>query len=261
MSTERHRAIIEISQKKIGHSWARLQIRYTPALIDMKRGLTLDYEDLGIMVYTNPADTNQEEFNQRRYSKANTVLNKRKDEFEKGNIRLLSEDFISFYRHLASCREYNLTASLMHLIKFAGERCPFDRVNGKYIAEYQTFLECKAYTSNGEFLVNSTVLLYIRQMLFVCRSAMRKGFIAENDIANVTLSCHPDDSSCVSFAELRKLYRCPERDSRIESLLSLYLLTGLPVSYLLRIEVKDLCNGEFANWILDIKCKRDKRTL
>ena len=259
MSNERRRAIIEICQKKVGHGWAKLLIRYTPALIDMKRGLTLDYEDIGIKVYTDPANANQEKFNRLRYSKANSLLDKRRSEFDNGRIRLPSEDLISFYRHLASCMGYNLTASLKQLIKFTGERCAFDNINAGFIAEYQTFLECKASTSKGELLANSTVLLYMRQMLFVCRSAVSKGFISEEDITGVELPSYPDDDCVASFADLRKLYRYPERDSMVEKLLSLYLLTGLPVSYLLRLEAKDLSNDEFGNWSLDIKGKRGKR--
>ena len=260
MSNERRRAIIEIFQKKIGHGWARLLIRYTPALIDMKRGITLDYEDIGIKVYTNPANANQEKFNRLRYSKANSLLDKRRSEFDNGRIRLPSEDFISFYRHLASSMGYNLTASLKQLIKFTGERCAFDRINAGFIAEYQTFLECKASTSKGDLLANSTVLLYMRQMLFVCRTAISKGFISEDDIAGAGLPRYPDDDCVVSFADLRKLYRYPERDHRVEKLLNLHLLTGLPVSYLLRLEVKDLTSDDFGNWSLDIKGKRGKRT-
>ena len=260
MSNERRRAIIEIFQKKIGHGWARLLIRYTPALIDMKRGLTLEYEDTGIKVYTNPADIKQEKFNRLRYSKANSLLDKRRSEFDNGRIRLPSEDFISFYRHLASSKGYNLTASLRQLIKFTGERCAFDRIDAGFIGEYQTFLECKASTSKGESLANSTVLLYIRQMLLVCRAAISKGFISDDDIAGADLPCYPDDDRIVSFADLKKLYRYTERDPRVEKLLNLYLLTALPVLYLLRLEANDLSNDEFGNWYLDIKGKRSKRT-
>ena len=260
MSNKKRRAIIEICQKRIGHGWARLLIRYTPALIDMKRGITLEYEDIGIKVYTAPANINQEKFNRLRYSKANSLLEKRRAEFDNGMIRLLSEDFISFYRHIASCRGYNLTASLRQLIKFTGERCAFNIINAEFIAKYQTFLECKASTSKGELLANSTILLYIRQMMFVCRSAISKGYISEDDIAGAELPCYPDEDHIVSLADLKKLYRCTERDTRVEKLLSLYLLTGLPVSYLLRVETKDLSNDDFGNWFLDIKGKRGKRT-
>ena len=260
MSNKKRRAIIEICQKRIGHGWARLLIRYTPAHIDMKRGITLEYEDIGIKVYTAPANINQEKFNRLRYSKANSLLEKRRAEFDNGMIRLLSEDFISFYRHIASCRGYNLTASLRQLIKFTGERCAFNIINAEFIAKYQTFLECKASTSKGELLANSTILLYIRQMMFVCRSAISKGYISENDIAGAELPCYPDEDHIVSLTDLKKLYRCTERDTRVEKLLSLYLLTGLPVSYLLRVETKDLSNDDFGNWFLDIKGKRGKRT-
>ena len=97
-------------------------------------------------------------------------------------------------------------------------------------------------------------------MLFVCRTAISKGFISEDDIAGAGLPRYPDDDCVVSFADLRKLYRYPERDHRVEKLLNLHLLTGLPVSYLLRLEVKDLTSDDFGNWSLDIKGKRGKRT-
>lgn len=260
MDNCRHRSIIEIHLKRIGHGWASLHIKYDPVLIDIKKGTTLEDEDLGIKVYTDPADLAQERLNKIRYGKARSILERRQSEFKEGRIRFLSEDFISFYRHLASTKTYNLTASLKQLIMFTGDRCPFYRINRDFILRYQTFLESEAVTSKGKFLTHSTVSLYMGQMIYICRAAIDKGYMSEEDIAGVSLSRIPDDTTQVSLAELRKLYRCSNRDPRVERLLSLKLLTGLPVSYLLRLGEHHLTSDEFGNWILDVQGKRGGKT-
>ena len=104
-------AIIEICQKKIGHGWAKRHISYTPTLINMGTGVSMEKEDLGIKVYTNPENQAQLKYNKARYLKAYALLNQRQSGLNEGHIRLRSTDFISFYLHLAATKSYNLTAS------------------------------------------------------------------------------------------------------------------------------------------------------
>jgi hypothetical protein len=253
------RVIIEICQRKIGHGWAKLYISYTPTLIDMSTGASMDKEDLGIKVFTNPENQAQLKYNKARYSKAYAILNQRQLEFNEGHIRLLSTDFISFYRHLAATKSYNLTASLKQLIKFTGDKCSFSRITASFIREYQTFLECRSVTSKGKLLTNSTVALYMNQMMTVCRQAITKGYMSESDISGVSFSHSPIESHHVSLAELKILYRCQKRDYRVERLLSLNLLTGLPFTYLLKLDAQHLSSDNFGNWVLDVQGKRGKK--
>lgn len=250
MAYTKNGVIIDLVKKRVGHGWEWLYIKYIPELIDMRTGKSIEIENLRLSVYTDPVESWQTELNDRRYALANEVLEKRIKEYEDGHLRRISSDFITFYKHEATGNTTNYTASLYHFSNFMNGKCDFDSINVDLFNEYVTYLECNASTSDGEFLANSTVKLYASQFKNICKRAARKGYLDIDTVAGFVVPKYAYETTVADIKEVRKLYKCKDRDPVVEKLLSIMMLTYIPVKYLLTMKYEDVMQDQYGSWYI-----------
>lgn len=252
---------VKLYSRPRSNGMSSLYLKYYPAIFSNTTGEMMQYEYLGLNIYTSPASKEQRAFNKQALELAEKVKCKRTLECFQSSFGICKGDgnFLIYFYKNSQNRNGKYNAVYHYLKKFTEGRCSFKDLSVSFcdrFRDYMTKQECIHYSKTLE---HNSVAGYYTAFLHILQLAYKDRLIQENiaSEANKIHWTHPDKEYLTKM-ELEKIESTEWEDLEAKNAFLFACYTGFRCNDVLNLEWKDIRQEDDGIYMVRLKVSKSK---